>query len=99
VTDYHIDPQNHTGYAKPIEERVGGALERSYAHGHEIISQGIFTGTPDVHFFVHDGHGSTRALMNTSAQIIERYAYDAFGKTLPGAWRKGRVIGCEFGPP
>ena len=83
VTEYHIDPQNHTGYAKAIEEIVDGQLERSYAIGHAIISQALADGT--LFQLLHDGHGSTRALLNpVSGQIVERYAYDAYGETLAG---------------
>jgi hypothetical protein len=82
TTVYHIDPQNHTGYAKAIEEIVGGALERSYAIGHAIISQAASAGA--VVYLLHDGHGSTRALVDALAQVVERYAYDAYGTTLQG---------------
>ncbi len=83
VTTYHIDPQNHTGYAKAIEEIVDGDLERSYTHGHTIISQTLANG--DTHSFLHDGHGSTRVLADEAGDVIERYAYDAYGETLVGA--------------
>lgn len=83
VTEFLIDPQNHTGYAKAIEEIVDGTTARTYVMGHEIISQTDDAG--GVRFFLHDGHGSTRALLDAAAAVVERYAYDAFGETLGGA--------------
>jgi YD repeat-containing protein len=82
VTTYHIDPQNHTGYAKAIEEIVDGTLARSYAIGHMILSQASSAGT--VLQLLHDGHGSTRALVDALGAVIERYAYEAYGATLVG---------------
>lgn len=47
-----------------------------------MISQS--DGAGNVYFFLHDGHGSTRMLVDAAAAIVERYAYDAFGQTLVG---------------
>jgi RHS repeat-associated protein len=92
TTVYHIDPNNHTGYAQILEEgeetgtpdgRLQTAeIDRTYTLGHDVITQATAGGA--VYHFLYDGHGSTRALLNGTS-IAERYAYDAYGNMLAGA--------------
>lgn len=69
------------------------ALNRTYTLGHDVIAQtapavdvtppnGIAAGDPLV--LLYDGHGSTRALLDAAAQVIQRFAYDAYGTVLDG---------------
>jgi len=81
---YLFDPQNHTGYAKQVEEWVddgsGAALHRTFTIGHMLIAQhDVVNG---VLSFVQDGHGNTRALLDAAAAVVQRFAFDAFGETL-----------------
>ncbi len=89
-TIYHIDPNNHTGYAQVIEEGVddvGGdgkltvaEVDKAYTLGHDVIAQA--TSAADELLLMYDGHGSTRALLDSLAAIIEQYTYDAYGSML-----------------
>ncbi len=80
TTDYVIDGNNLTGYAQVLEEHVDGQLTKTYTIGHDMISQADATGT--VHHFLYDGHGSNRALLDTSGSVVESYAYDAYGNAV-----------------
>ncbi len=82
VTEYLNDPRNHTGYAQALEERVvQDSVEsiKTYTIGHDVIAQ---TSAADAYFLLADGHGSTRALVDALAQVMQRYSYDAYGNTL-----------------
>jgi RHS repeat-associated protein len=88
VTTYYLnDPKNPTGYAKAAEEwtssdgnRQDATLSRSYVLGLQVEAQA--DSTNGVLFMMHDGHGSTRALLNVSGSIVEQYNYDAYGEFL-----------------
>jgi len=82
VKSFLFDPSNPTGYAQVLEEYIDGALSKTFTLGHDVISQhdsanGVLT-------LLTDGHGSTRALLNTLGVIIEQYAYEAYGNMLEG---------------
>jgi len=76
TTEYLIDPQNHTGYAKPIEEHVASAVARAYVLGHDILAQE--DATNGLLYLLKDGHGTTRMLVDSSAAIEEQYLLTAF---------------------
>ena len=88
-TDYLVNPSNFTGYAQVVEEvttDIASGIVTSakvFTLGHDVIDQTTFTpgdllaGTPLI--FLHDGHGSTRALIDNAAAFVQRYAYDAYG--------------------
>jgi RHS repeat-associated protein len=94
TTIFHIDPHNHTGHAQVVEEGLDDVsgdgklqwneVDKSYAFGHDVLSQA--TSATLVQYLVYDGHGSTRALIDTSGALIngQRYAYDAYGNMLAG---------------
>ena len=67
-------------YAQVLEEYdATGNLQAAYVYGHDLISQQ--QGTQQ--FFYHvDGLGSTRALTDASGQVLDTYAYDAYGNLL-----------------
>jgi hypothetical protein len=54
---------------------------RTYTIGLEIITQ-VNHDSGDILHFLHDGHGSTRALLDGAAAIVETYSYDAFGEAI-----------------
>ena len=39
TTNYLVDDRNLTGYAQVLEEIVGGAVQRRYTYGLDLISQ------------------------------------------------------------
>jgi RHS repeat-associated protein len=82
TTVYLVDPQNPTGYAKAIEEKASATATptRSYVFGHDIIAQS--DATNGTLYFLKDGHGTTRGLINGSEAVVERYDFDAFGNKV-----------------
>jgi hypothetical protein len=60
-----------------------GAVTRSYTWGLELISEHqSINSTATTSYYVHDGHGSVRALTNLSGAVTDTYDYDAFGNLL-----------------
>jgi YD repeat-containing protein len=76
------DPNNPTGYTKAVEEKpsAGSAPSRSYVFGQKV--EGQSDATNGTLYFMTDGHGSTRALIDLGAAVQEREDYDAFGTLL-----------------
>lgn len=82
-TIFHLDPHNHTGYAQVMEERIddnangnlaSAEVDKSYALGHNLLSESTSAAASAVRFFLYDGHASTHALLNISAAVQQRYA-------------------------
>ncbi|MBD5778291.1 tandem-95 repeat protein [Pelagicoccus sp. NFK12] len=82
-TSYLVDLNNHTGYAQVVEERLnegaGYSLAARYTYGHDLISQTRDEGTS---WYLYDGHGSVRALVDETETVTDEYEYDAFGILL-----------------
>lgn len=84
-TDYHVDKQNHTGYAQVLEEMNGatGEILKSYTFGLDAIEEAV--AASQVRRLLKDGHGSTRQLVDALGNVIANgsthqiYAYDAYG--------------------
>jgi RHS repeat-associated protein len=92
TTLYHVASNNPTGFDQVLEEgtdaNADGRLQvsevgKTFALGLDVISQGNSAAT--VYHLLYDGHGSTRAVANTAGLVQQRYAYDAYGKMLPGS--------------
>ena len=91
LTEYLNDPNNHTGYSqvlKTTEYSIDGETrtvtkEIFYTIGLDQIAQSVTTseGT-ESHYFTYDGHGSTRALLDATAAILQLYSFDAYGNAL-----------------
>lgn len=84
TTHYLVATVNPTGWPQVVEEHTGsspGTLSRVYAYGSDLIDQRQ-TSSGTVHFFLTDGLGSTRALLNTSGTVTDQYTYDAYGNTI-----------------
>jgi RHS repeat-associated protein len=81
-TVYLVDPQNPTGYAKAIEERSTptGAPVRSYILGLDVIGQS--DSTNGTLYLMKDGHRTTRGLVDSSGNIVQRYDFDGFGNKV-----------------
>ncbi len=80
-TTYLVDTQNPTGYAQVITETTGNTT-RQYVLGLERVSERIAGGTATTRFYDYDGHGSVRALTDTTGAVTDTYDYDAFGNLL-----------------
>ena len=82
VTDYLIDPYNHTGYAQVFVED-DGTNKTSYIIGDDVLAQA--TNTNDPEYLLYDGHGSTRQLVASDGTTInDSYSYDSYGVMLGG---------------
>ena len=86
-TTYYVnDKQNLTGYPQIIEERSGttpanATLVRSYTIGLRVEGQAdIANSTVTATFYIIDGHGSTRSLLDSAGHEVQRYDYRAFGE-------------------
>lgn len=79
-TYYLVDANNHTGYQQVLEELPAPGLtaNRSYVLGDDVIAQA--NSSPS--YFLHDGHGNTRQMADTTGTVSSRYNYDAYGQTL-----------------
>jgi RHS repeat-associated protein len=81
TTTYLVADQNPTGYAQVIEEDDSTGAARQYTYGLELISRWD-TNTGLSIYYVHDGHGSVRALTNQTGAVTDTYDYDAFGNLI-----------------
>jgi YD repeat-containing protein len=86
-TTYYVnDKSNPTGFPQIIEERSGtspasATLVRSYTIGQRVEGQAdIADTTVSVTFYIIDGHGSTRSLVDSAGHEVQRYDYRAFGE-------------------
>lgn len=80
TTKYLVDTLNPTGYAQVVEETVGGAVQRVYTFGHDLISQRqLIGGNWSISYFGYDGTGSVRFLTDANGVVTDTYDYDAFG--------------------
>ncbi len=81
-TYYLYDDNNPTGYDQVIESKSSptAAPSMSYILGLDIIGQADSSG--NVSYFLTDGQGSTRALVNSSGVVTATFNYDAEGNLL-----------------
>src|SRR5207244_3484654 len=63
------------------------SLDRSYAHGHTLISQRQVSGATS--YYCYDGHGNVRLLARSDGATTDTYAYDAFGILIEARARDG----------
>jgi RHS repeat-associated protein len=85
VTTWYLveDDVNPTGLPQVMEEKVGGAVERVYTYGLQRISQyQFFDNQWTASFYVYDGAGSVRQLMNAALAVTDEYEYDAYGNSF-----------------
>jgi RHS repeat-associated protein len=83
TTTFLVDENNPTGYAQVLEEKVNGALTRTYAYGTGLLSGGQFSGGAwKTSYYAFDGHGSTRFLSDATGTATDFYTYDAFGNLI-----------------
>jgi RHS repeat-associated protein len=84
TTYYLLDGQNPSGYVQVLEEWTvsGGTtnLSRVYNYGRQLIGQrqpGVST-----NYFVFDGRGSTRVLTDNGGNVVNAFAFDAYGNLI-----------------
>jgi RHS repeat-associated protein len=80
-----VDTANLTGLPQVLEElpAVGAKPNISYTMGVDIIAQNSQQGgLESTRYFLRDGHGSTRQLVDSTGALADSYAYDAFGVML-----------------
>jgi RHS repeat-associated protein len=84
TTYYLVDDRNPSGYAQVLEEwtAAGGAtnLSRVYNYGLSLISQRMPGSCTN--YFICDGHGSTRMLTDIGGNVVNTFAYDAYGNLI-----------------
>ncbi len=92
-TVYLVDHNNPTGYAQILiewqDDDSDGQISpseilRTYTLGLDVITQAEAGANPQTYHLLYDGHGSTRALLDPTGQIVpdQVYAYDAYGNNL-----------------
>ena len=83
TTYYLLDDHNPSGYVQVLEEWTSTGtptLSRVYNYGYALISQrqpGVST-----NYFVFDGHGSTRVLADIGGNVVNAFAFDAWGNLI-----------------
>jgi RHS repeat-associated protein len=83
TTTYLVDELNHTGHAQVVEEITGGAVQRVYTFGHDLLSQRqLIGGNWTTSYFGYDGASSVRFLTDTNGAVTDTYDYDAFGNLV-----------------
>jgi RHS repeat-associated protein len=93
TTTYLVDTQNPTGYAQVLLESYSGnhgtafEITHTYVYGLERISERRSflqnsQGNTANAYYVYDGHGSVRALTDSTGTVTDTYDYDAFGNLI-----------------
>jgi RHS repeat-associated protein len=81
TTYYLLDDQNPSGYVQVLEEWTGTTtLSRVYNYGLQLISQR--QPNTSTNYCVFDGHGSTRVLTDNGGNVVNAFAFDAFGNLI-----------------
>ena len=68
-----------------MDEVQSGAVTKTYTWGLELVAQTQPQPAPNaslVNYYVFDGHGSVRALTNSTGNLTDTYDYDAFGNLI-----------------
>jgi RHS repeat-associated protein len=85
-----VDDRNPTGYAQVLEEWAAAAgatnLSRVYNYGTALISQQDLDPVShlpsSVFYFVPDGHGTTRMLVESGGRVANALGFDAYGTLI-----------------
>ena len=77
TTSYVVDTS--LPYASVVEEYTGGSTTPSarYDYGDDLVRMDRGSG---VYYYIYDGLGSTRQLVNTGGAVTDSYGYSAFGE-------------------
>jgi RHS repeat-associated protein len=87
TTYYLLDDRNPSGYAQVVEEWISinsqlSTLNRVYTYGLSLIGQRTLSPQPSTNYFIYDGHRSTRILTDIGGNIVNAFAYDAYGTLI-----------------
>jgi len=93
TTQYLVDTQNPTGYPQVVYESFSGSTapnreqSHTFSYGLELVNEArsyVVNGQSanSVTYFDYDGHGSVRALTDTTGTVTDTYDYDAFGNLI-----------------
>ncbi len=96
TTNYLVD--NNFPIAQVLEEWTNNVLTASYVYGNDLISQQRGGNSS---FYLVDGLGSTRGLINASGVVTDAYTYDAFGNLIASTGdttNNYRFAGEQFDP-
>ena len=77
TTGYVVDTS--LPFASVVEEYASSTLAARYDYGDDLIRMDRGSG---VYYYLYDGLGSTRQLVNTGGAVTDGYSYDAFGEGL-----------------
>jgi RHS repeat-associated protein len=77
TTNFVVD--SNRSYAQVLAEVTNSTTDVAYTYGDDLIAQ---TRNTDTSYYLYDGHGSTRALADSSGSLTDSYDYDAFGVEL-----------------
>ncbi len=79
-TYFLIDDNSQTGYAQVLEElsTLGGTPSMSYVMGDDVLAQ-CGPGPSAPSYFLLDGHGNNRQLVQMNGGVFTHYTYDAYG--------------------
>ena len=79
-----LDDRNPSGYVQVLEEWTVASgttnLSKVYNYGLSLINQRV--PNTSTNYFVYDGHGSTRLLIDIGGNVANRFAYDAYGTLI-----------------
>jgi len=64
-------------YASVVEEYSNGTLAARYDYGDDLVRMDRGSG---VYYYLYDGLGSTRQLVNPAGAVTDSYGYSAFGE-------------------
>ncbi len=103
TTRYLVDVKNPTGYAQVIAEEFSNGLNQgAYVYGLDRISKAFystqFAGPQGFRYYLYDGHGSVRALADTSGNVTDTYDYDAFGNLIHSTFTSVPPLGNSVSP-
>jgi len=75
TTSYVVDTS--LPYASVVEEYSNGTLAARYDYGDDLVRMNRGSG---VYYYIYDGLGSTRQLVNTTGAVTDTWGYSAFGE-------------------
>lgn len=86
TTSYVVD--SSLPYASVVEEYNNGTLAARYDYGDDLVRMDRAGG---IYYYLYDGLGSTRQLVNTGGTVTDGYYFDAFGEGLSRSPSSGVV--------
>ena len=75
TTSYVVDTS--LPYASVVEEYSNGTLAARYDYGDDLVRMDRGSG---VYYYIYDGLGSTRQLVNTGGSVTDTWGYSALGE-------------------